>query len=89
MPFEYASREDEGNRNMGKLDGKVAVVTGGSHGMGESEARILAEEGATVVVADVLDDEGREVASKVGGMFTHLDVASEDDWARLVHDVTT
>ncbi|MBG6238050.1 3alpha(or 20beta)-hydroxysteroid dehydrogenase [Mycetocola sp. CAN_C7] len=73
---------------MGKLDGKVALVTGGAHGMGAFEARILAAEGATVVVADMLDDEGAEVASSIGGMYAHLDVSSESDWSRVVDEVT-
>jgi NAD(P)-dependent dehydrogenase (short-subunit alcohol dehydrogenase family) len=49
-----------------RLDGKVALITGGASGMGQSEAVILAREGAKVVVADVLEDEGRQVAEVLG-----------------------
>lgn len=69
---------------MGKLDGKVAIVTGGARGMGAEEARILAAEGARVIVCDVLDDEGAAVASSVNGTYRHLDVTQESDWADLI-----
>ena len=45
-----------------RLEGKVAIVTGGAHGMGEAEARLFAQEGAKVVVADVLEPEGEALA---------------------------
>ena len=51
---------------MGRLDGKVAIVTGGARGQGEAEARLFAGEGAKVVVADVLDEEGKQVAKDIG-----------------------
>ena len=69
---------------MGKLDGKVALVTGGARGMGAEFARILSSEGAKVAVADVLDDETAAVANEVGGIAVHLDVTSESDWAAAV-----
>ena len=75
---------------MGRLDGKVAIVTGAARGQGEAEARIFAAEGATVVVADVLDEQGRAVADDIGGTATyvHLDVSSEQDWAAAVEVAT-
>jgi len=71
-----------------RLAGKVAIVTGGAHGMGESEALIFAREGATVVVADVDQAAGAQVAGKITGgggkaRFARLDVTREAEW----HDV--
>ncbi len=71
---------------MGRLDGKVAVVTGAARGQGEAEARLFASEGAKVVLGDVLDHEGEQVAASIGdgARYVHLDVSSEDDWAAAV-----
>jgi 3alpha(or 20beta)-hydroxysteroid dehydrogenase len=75
---------------MGRLDGKVALVTGAARGMGQAEARLFAREGARVVVADVLDDEGAAVANEIGpaARFQHLDVASETGWAAAIAAAT-
>ena len=72
-----------------RLNGKVALVSGGASGMGQSEALIFAREGARVVVGDVLETEGRQVADKIkaaGGQaqFVKLDVASESEWEKAV-----
>ncbi|MEX2146329.1 MAG: glucose 1-dehydrogenase [Candidatus Rokuibacteriota bacterium] len=69
-----------------RLAGKVAIVTGGASGMGRSEATIFAREGARVVVADILEQEGQEVAKSIGdaARFMKLDVTSEPDWQALV-----
>ena len=71
---------------MGALDGKVALITGAARGQGEAEARLFAAEGASVVVADVLDDQGKSVADSIGGrtLYQHLDVSSEADWNEAV-----
>jgi 3alpha(or 20beta)-hydroxysteroid dehydrogenase len=68
---------------MGRLDGKVAIVTGASRGQGEAEARLFVHEGARVVLADVLDAEGEAVAKDLGdaARFVHLDVREEPSWA--------
>ena len=68
-----------------RLAGKAALVSGGASGMGQSEATIFAREGAKVVVADVLEAEGKQVADKIvsgGGQarFVKLDVTSEAEW---------
>jgi 3alpha(or 20beta)-hydroxysteroid dehydrogenase len=73
---------------MGKLDGQTIIVTGGSRGIGAETARYLAGEGASVVVADVLDDEGQAVAQDVGGIYVHLDVTSEADWQTVMTEAT-
>jgi 3alpha(or 20beta)-hydroxysteroid dehydrogenase len=67
---------------MARLEGKVAIVTGASRGMGAEIARRFAAEGARVVVADVLDDAGRAVAGDLGSAsrYVHLDVTREGDW---------
>jgi NAD(P)-dependent dehydrogenase (short-subunit alcohol dehydrogenase family) len=72
-----------------RLAGKVALITGGASGMGQSEAMIFAREGARVVVADLLEVEGRQVADKIaagGGQarFVALDVTSEGGWEQAV-----
>ncbi|PSM43953.1 short-chain dehydrogenase [Streptomyces dioscori] len=71
---------------MGKLDGRVVVVTGAARGQGEQEARLFAEEGASVVVADVLDEQGETLAKELGARarYVHLDVSREDDWTAAV-----
>ncbi|MFI1679044.1 SDR family NAD(P)-dependent oxidoreductase [Streptomyces sp. NPDC020607] len=68
---------------MGKLDGRVVIVTGAARGQGEQEARLFVEEGARVVVADVLDAQGEALAKELGAesaAYVHLDVGVEEDW---------
>ena len=72
---------------MGKdrLAGKVALITGGARGMGASEAQLFVEEGARVVISDVLDDAGKATASRISPdgsscIFVHHDVTKEADW---------
>ena len=72
-----------------RLDGKVAIVTGAAHGMGAAEAKMFAREGASVAVADLLEQEGSQVVAEIaedGGeaMFVRLDVTSEDDWINAI-----
>jgi 3alpha(or 20beta)-hydroxysteroid dehydrogenase len=69
---------------MGKLDGRVVLITGAARGQGEREARLFVEEGAAVVVADVLDDQGEALAKEIGARYVHLDVSQEADWHEAV-----
>jgi 3alpha(or 20beta)-hydroxysteroid dehydrogenase len=71
---------------MGKLDDKIAIVSGGARGQGEAEVRAFVDEGAQVVFGDVLDDEGEKVAADLGGaaVYQHLDVTKEADWDAIV-----
>ncbi len=71
---------------MGMLDGKVAILTGAARGTGAVTARVFVEEGAKVLVTDVLDDLGEDVAADLGDQATycHLDVSQPDDWARAI-----
>jgi NAD(P)-dependent dehydrogenase (short-subunit alcohol dehydrogenase family) len=64
---------------MGRLDGKVAVITGGASGIGEASVRLFAGEGAEVVVADVQDERGGRLASELGAEYVHADVTREED----------
>ncbi len=73
---------------MGKLDGRVAIVTGGAQGIGKAIADKLADEGAAVVVAD-LDGDGAERAAPEGGAGMQVDISSEDDARRLVDDTVS
>jgi 3alpha(or 20beta)-hydroxysteroid dehydrogenase len=74
---------------MGRLEGKVALISGGARGQGAAEARLAASEAAKVVLGDVLDAEGKKVEAEIcasGGeaTYVHLDVTKEADWRRAV-----
>jgi 3alpha(or 20beta)-hydroxysteroid dehydrogenase len=73
---------------MGALDGKVAIITGAARGQGAAAARLFVAQGARVVVADVLDDVGKELADSLGdaAIYRHLDVSSEDAWKSVVDE---
>ena len=74
---------------MPRLEGKVALISGGAKGQGAVEARMFAREGASVVIGDILDDQGIQVQAEInetGGecLYVHLDVTSESDWQSAV-----
>jgi 3alpha(or 20beta)-hydroxysteroid dehydrogenase len=71
---------------MGRVDGKVVLISGGARGLGAADARALVDEGASVVVADILDEEGSALADELGAnaRFVHLDVTRPDQWANAL-----
>jgi 3alpha(or 20beta)-hydroxysteroid dehydrogenase len=71
---------------MGRVDGKVALISGGARGMGASHARALVAAGARVIAGDILDDEGKTLAQELGdaARFVHLDVTQPDQWKAAV-----
>jgi 3alpha(or 20beta)-hydroxysteroid dehydrogenase len=71
---------------MGELDGRVALVTGGARGQGAAEAQLFVREGASVVITDVLDEQGEKTAGELGCDYLHLDVSSESEWDSVVSD---
>ena len=70
---------------MGRLEGKVAIITGGASGIGEASVRLFVSEGARVVIADIQDEKGMRLATKLGNaIYQHTDVTAEDDVRKLV-----
>lgn len=76
---------------MGKLDGMVAIITGGSSGIGNATVRLFVAEGAHVIIADVLDEKGRELAEELGdaASYRHVDVSLESDVKSVVDEAVT
>src|SRR5215475_3702293 len=74
---------------MGRLDGKVALISGGARGQGAAEARLFVREGARVVFGDILDDDGKKLEAEIRGSggdatYVHLNVTREADWRAAV-----
>jgi NAD(P)-dependent dehydrogenase (short-subunit alcohol dehydrogenase family) len=70
----------------GRLEGKVAVITGGASGIGREAARRFAEEGARVCVVDLADEPGEEAATEIDGLYVHADVTNPDDVQRMYRE---
>ena len=77
-----------------RLEGKVALITGGARGQGAAEAKLFIKEGAKVVIADILDEEGKKLEAEIielGGecFYTHLDVSNSANWKNTVATAVT
>lgn len=71
---------------MKRLDGKVVIITGGARGMGASHARLFVKEGAKVIIADILEEDGQALAKELGdhAIFVKLDVTKGENWAEVI-----
>src|SRR5438105_1868513 len=69
---------------MGLLDGKVGIITGAASGIGAATARVMAREGAKLVLTDIDDPAGSALADQIGGVYRHHDVSEEDDWPAVI-----
>ena len=79
---------------MARLEGEVALISGGARGQGAAEARLFVREGAKVAIGDILDTEGKQIEADInesGGecLFVHLDVTSEEDWLHAVESTVS
>ena len=79
---------------MGRLDGKVVLISGGARGQGATEARMMIREGAQVVIGDILDDDGKKLEAELRETgnevtYVHLDVTKESDWRSVVQEAVS
>jgi len=69
---------------MGRLDNKVAIITGGAMGLGAADSTLFAKEGAKVILTDVASDEGQKIADEIGATFMQRDVTDEERWKEVI-----
>ena len=69
---------------MGRLDNKVAIITGGAMGLGAADSTLFAKEGAKVILTDVASDEGQKIADEIGATFLQQDVTDEERWKEVI-----
>lgn len=74
---------------MGNLDGKTIIITGGGKGQGAAEVKLATNLGAKVVVTDVLDDEGNQIAEETGNIYHSLDVTDPEQWSDVVNSTVS
>ena len=70
----------------GRLENKVAIITGAAMGLGAADATLFAKEGAKVILTDVAADKGQELADKIGATFMQQDVTDEERWKEIISD---
>ena len=70
----------------GRLEGKVAIITGAAMGLGAADAELFASEGAQVVLTDIAEDKGQALADKLSGIFFKHDVTDEDRWIEIINE---
>jgi 3(or 17)beta-hydroxysteroid dehydrogenase len=73
--------------SMARVKNKIALITGGSRGIGAATAQLLVQEGAQVIITDVRDDEGTRYAQNIGAIYYHLDVSVESDWKKIIDEI--
>ncbi len=72
---------------MGRVQDKVALVTGAADGIGKAIAALLSQEGARVIIADINEEMGQKTAQELGGTFMNLDVSKEEAWKKIIEDI--
>ena len=70
----------------GRVEGKVAIITGAAMGLGAADAELFASEGAEVVLTDIAEDKGQALADKLGGTFFKHNVTDEDRWIEIINE---
>src|SRR5437773_1863579 len=90
-PARISLKQTQGGTSMARFDGKVILISGGARGQGAAESRLLIAQGAKVVIGDVLEKEGSELAKQLGAAakFVRHDVTQEADWARAIQTAET